>query len=172
MLLEALQDRSALAERLGVTLPEDWPGPDFGEIIPYLIEHLEANPSLIEWNANLIIHTLDRTVIGDIGFKGEPDGTGTIEIGYSIITAYRRQGYAFEAAQALVRWAFAQPGVRRVAAECLPDNPGSIRVLEKLGMKRVEWFEGVLRWELLKSPQRTQSSTEEGSKNLTTDEHR
>jgi len=47
--------------------------------------------------------------------------------------SYQGRGYATEMAQALVAWALRQPTVRRVTAECLEDNPASIRVLEKSG---------------------------------------
>lgn len=47
------------------------------------------------------------------------------------------RGYTTEMARALVGWVLEQPDVRRVTAECLEDNPGSIRVLEKTGFERV-----------------------------------
>ena len=53
------------------------------------------------------------------------------------------QGYATEAARALVDWALSQRRVFRVWTVCDVDNAASVRVLEKLGMVR----EGVLkRW--------------------------
>ena len=145
----ALQDRIALARALDdIKVPSEWPGPDFGEIIPFVIKHLEEQPDQVEWNANLIIHRADQVIIGDAGFRDGPDETGTIEIGYSIIPGYRRQGYAFEATQALVQWAFTQDEVKRIVAECVSDNPGSIRILEKLGMQQVSQVKNILRWEL------------------------
>ena len=87
-------------------------------------------------------------MIGDLGFKGKPNRRGTVEIGYRVAPAYRRQGYASEATRALVDWALAQGGVERITAECNPDNVGSIRVLEKLGMRRLESDGVLLRWEL------------------------
>ena len=54
----------------------------------------------------------ERQVIG----PGGPDATGTVEIGYSVLEEYQRRGYASEAVEALVAWAFLRPGVRRVAA--------------------------------------------------------
>ena len=41
-----------------------------------------------------------------------------------------------EAARAVVSHSFTTMGVQRVFAECRPENIGSIRVLEKLGMTR------------------------------------
>jgi len=99
----------------------------------------------------LVVHAADRVVIGDVGFKGRSDGADTVDIGYSILPGYRNQGYAYEAAQALIDWAFAQPGIARVIATCLPDNAPSIRVLEKLGMQRTgATASGMLGWTLSK----------------------
>ena len=95
-----------------------------------------------------MVHAAERTVIGDAGFKGKPGSQGMVEIGYSVLPAYRGQGFATEAARALVDWALAQPEVKRIIAECSPDNVASIRILEKLGMQRREANGGILRWEL------------------------
>ena len=46
------------------------------------------------------------------------------------------RGYTSEAAGALVDWAFGTLGLHRVWADCDPRNPGSSRVMEKLGMRR------------------------------------
>jgi len=89
-----------------------------------------------------------RVLIGDLGFKGKPDREGTVEIGYSVLPVYRRQGYAFEAVQALVGWAFAQQSVKRITAACSPDNAPSVRILERLGMQCLEADGSLLRWEL------------------------
>jgi ribosomal-protein-alanine N-acetyltransferase len=86
-------------------------------------------------------------VIGSMGCKAAPDDQGMVEIGYDIVPAYQGQGYATEMARAFVKWALDQALVRRVAAECLPDNWASIRVLEKLGMQRVAEHEDMLYWE-------------------------
>jgi len=48
--------------------------------------------------------------------------------------SYWGQGYATEAAAELVRYGFEQAGLRRIFAECHPDNLASARVLEKIGL--------------------------------------
>jgi len=49
--------------------------------------------------------------------RGPPDHEGIVEIAYGIVPAYRRQGYTFEAVQALVQWAFGHPAVTRITAQ-------------------------------------------------------
>jgi RimJ/RimL family protein N-acetyltransferase len=66
------------------------------------------------------------------------------DFGYILRRAVWRQGFAGEAASAVVAWAMAQPAIYRVWATCHPDNIASARVLEKAGLRA----EGRLaRWE-------------------------
>lgn len=143
----ALHDRAALAEHLGVHVPDEWPGPDYAEVLPGHLRELEGNPNTAAWSA-LLVHRADATLIGDAGFLSGPDPDGATEIGYSIIPAYRGRGLATEAVQALAAWALEQPGVRHVVAGCEPDNAASIRVLEKAGFRRDAVIEGLVRWTL------------------------
>lgn len=64
-----------------------------------------------------------------------------IEIGYWIGPPYWGCGYATEAAAAVVPFAFSHFGINKLVAKTSGGNLGSIKVLERLGMKQ----EGVLR---------------------------
>lgn len=145
-----LNNRDKLPELLGLSIPDNWPNPDYAEIMPIIVEGRRKDLSSAEW-IRLITHTTDRTVIGDIGFIEPPDAEGDVEFGYSIVSEYRGEGYATEAAKAIIEWAFKQPGVRRVIANCLNDNYASIRVLVKAGMRQLEPQDDLLRWERLKT---------------------
>ncbi|MDP9369366.1 MAG: GNAT family N-acetyltransferase [Chloroflexota bacterium] len=144
----ALHDRVALADRLRARVPAAWPGPDYAEVLPGQLRNLEPDPDAAIWSA-LLVHRADATLVGDAGFLGGPDPYGTVEIGYSIVPAYRGHGLATEAVQALTVWAFNQPGVCRVVASCAPDNRASIRVLEKAGFRHRGDIDkdGLLRWD-------------------------
>ncbi len=63
------------------------------------------------------------------------------EIGYWIGTPYWGQGYATEAARAVLRFGFEDLHLNRIAATHMVGNPASGRVMEKLGMH----YEGTLR---------------------------
>ncbi|MBN8217459.1 MAG: GNAT family N-acetyltransferase [Spirochaetes bacterium] len=63
------------------------------------------------------------------------------EMGYWIGHASWGQGFATEAARAVVAWAFDDGGVHRLYGQHFATNPASGRVLEKCGMKK----EGLLR---------------------------
>jgi RimJ/RimL family protein N-acetyltransferase len=63
------------------------------------------------------------------------------ELGFWIGVPYWGQGYATEAAQAILRYGFETLGLNRVYAHHMARNPASGRVLERTGMQH----EGVLR---------------------------
>jgi RimJ/RimL family protein N-acetyltransferase len=54
---------------------------------------------------------------------------------YAVSPSQQRHGYATEAAQALVEYAFRQLHVKRIVATTDYDNTGSIGVMKKLGMR-------------------------------------
>ena len=145
----ALNDRARLVEMLGVYVPKHWPGPDLAEALPSFIENMEKAPSEPAWDW-IAIHRKDLAVIGGIGFMGGPDEDGVVEVGYDIVPAYRKQGYATEMARSLIAWAFQEAGINVVTASCLDDNIGSIKVLENVGMRRLEPEEHMLKWGIRK----------------------
>ncbi len=100
----------------------------YQEMLQGCLDH----PEQWEWYAVWIIECKDGSHAGDLSFKGRGDD-GSVEIGYGIIETHRGQGYATEAVNAVVTWAFQQPGIIRVEAETEPDNQASQRVLEKCG---------------------------------------
>ena len=53
---------------------------------------------------------------------------------------YKRQGYAFEAAQAFFDYLFSQKGARRIYAYTEDHNLSSQHLCEKLGMRREGLF--------------------------------
>lgn len=68
---------------------------------------------------------------------------GVRELGYVLHRDFWGQGYAREAVATVIDHGFAAMGLRRIFADCDPDNAGSIRLLESLGFRR----EGHLRGE-------------------------
>jgi GNAT superfamily N-acetyltransferase len=67
---------------------------------------------------------------------GNP-GRASTEFGlfYAVSPDYRRNGYATEAARALIDYAFQHLRLKRVIAETDYDNIASIGVMRKLGMR-------------------------------------
>jgi|SRR6266496_1121693 len=103
---------------------------------------LAADPDNI-WLA--ITRLNDGRQIGGIGLRVELEHHHA-ELGYWLGVQYWRQGYATEAAQAVLRYGFEELGLHRIFASHFKQNPASARVLKKLGMR----YEGCQRQHLLK----------------------
>lgn len=97
------------------------------------------------WGSFVMVRRDGHEAIGTIGFKGGPDGTGTVEVGYGVCTSNQGKGFATEALVALVRLAY-ERGADVVVAETDDDNVASQRVLTKAGFTRVATREAFLVW--------------------------
>ncbi|MDQ0201537.1 GNAT family N-acetyltransferase [Neobacillus ginsengisoli] len=124
---------------------KQWPNKDFAEILSYIAASLEKNPEKAKWSG-LIIHKGDNTLIGELGCKGGPNEEGTVDIGYGVVPDYRGKGYTTEIVTALVSWLFTLPEVKMVTADCLHNNVGSQKVLEKAGFEKYKKDEELIYW--------------------------
>ena len=97
----------------------------------------EARPHWPRTDINLAIeHLADGRVIGSIRLGVRDEAARTGDIGYSLASAYWRQGLGAEAARAMLRAGFEVLKLRRIWAECDVRNVGSYGIMEKLGMRR------------------------------------
>ena len=77
---------------------------------------------------------VDDELAGGIGFiLGTGERAGTASLGYWLGRRYWGRGVMTEAVQGATKWAFETLRVRRVWANVMGANIGSIRVLEKAG---------------------------------------
>lgn len=83
----------------------------------------------------------DNKMIGRCDLTDVVPRVGRAEMGYALNKNYWGKGYATEAIQAVLKYAFETMNLNRVAATVLTDNAASIHLLEKVGMQR----EGTLR---------------------------
>lgn len=161
-----LPGHSKLSGSLNAIVPENWP-PDLYDqrAMEFCLKYYRENSDVSGWLLWYLLLRDERSnssvAVGIIGFKGKPANDGTVEIGYSVLSQYRRAGYASEAVSALTRWAFGHPEVTRVIGETFPNLIASIRVLERNGFLHIGAGseEGVIRYELKReqyesSPQR------------------
>lgn len=109
-------------------------GYPLGNHVKTYISSLRRYPRLLGWGVWLVRLKETGQIVGDAGFKGNPDIAGAVDIGYGFLPEHRGKGYATETARALVAWAF-EHGAGRVTAETLRDNAASIRVLRKAGFQ-------------------------------------
>jgi RimJ/RimL family protein N-acetyltransferase len=83
-------------------------------------------------------------LIGGCGLSVQSATHRVGEIGYCLHPDFWARGYMTEAAGALLALGFEQLQLHRIQASCDPENTGSRRVLEKIGMQ----LEGRLRQNL------------------------
>ncbi|WP_379159156.1 GNAT family N-acetyltransferase [Paenibacillus sp. sgz5001063] len=80
-----------------------------------------------------------RQLIGGCGIHVSESRQG--EIGYCFNPLFWRKGYTTEAAEAVLDFGFRELELHRIYATCRPENVGSAKVMQKLGMA----YEGHLR---------------------------
>ncbi len=88
-----------------------------------------------QWGMFQIILRETGVVIGDIGFHGPPDETGTVEIGFSIVEQYRGRGLVGESAVAICGLAWSRREVTRIIARAEEPNAASAGVLRHAGFR-------------------------------------
>ncbi|MCX7852998.1 MAG: GNAT family N-acetyltransferase [Caldilineales bacterium] len=98
-----------------------------------------------EWNArNLFIFgawdKITSIYVGE-SYLANPDwDVPRIEVGYFLLKEFTGKGYATEAANAAIRYAFEQLKVLRVDLRCAADNTASIQVAKRCGFTQEGCF--------------------------------
>jgi RimJ/RimL family protein N-acetyltransferase len=106
------------------------------DLVRLRVDELTAKPEIAPWLVRAIVRRADRIAIGTVGFHAAPDVRGRVELGYEVLPAFRRRGYASEAAVAIVQWA-AENGVRLVRASVSPENVASLAMIARMGFVHV-----------------------------------
>jgi RimJ/RimL family protein N-acetyltransferase len=134
---------------LRMATPEDLPAvfeirsrPEVGQWMPDLPTSYDAwvlaqgQRGAVE---RMVVVLLGEVVIGHLYLHVEVRDQATrsqAEIGWAFDPAHQGEGYATEAVLELLRACFEDLGVRRVVALAFADNAPSLRVMEKVGMRR------------------------------------
>ncbi|MFF0415331.1 GNAT family N-acetyltransferase [Kitasatospora sp. NPDC004745] len=121
----------------GVALDPHFVGDRARWIFGYRASQLAREPSAAPWITRAVVSEPDGVVVGDAGFHRPPDEDGTVEVGFTVVPAHRRQGYARAMLAALLLRAAAEPGIRTVRARISPDNTASLATVAGFGFARV-----------------------------------
>lgn len=113
----------AFADELGAEAPADWCASSLA-----LVARAAAIAAPVRAVA---VHKSEDAVVGDVRF--EPCGALRVEIGYAVAAHRRRQGYAVEAAGAVIDWLFSEAGAETIIAGCDRRNRASVKTLRRLG---------------------------------------
>jgi len=128
------------------------------DVSPAWLDGLRAATAGDPWvHGFAVVDRESNSVIGSVGFKQPPDADGMVEIAYGIVPGYQGRGFATEAAEAGVAFAFGDGRVSLLRAHTLPTPNASTRVLAKCGFERigevVDPEDGLVwRWERTKAP--------------------
>ena len=94
------------------------------------------------WVQLTVFERGSERLVGDVGLSPAEGEPGVIKVGYTITPEFQGLGYATEAIEALVAYAFDRLGADVVRAYASGENLPSHRVAEKVGMRLIERFHG------------------------------
>jgi RimJ/RimL family protein N-acetyltransferase len=88
------------------------------------------------WYQFVIERSEDGAVAGDIGVGFGVPGERQVELGWRILPAFQRRGYAREAVAGLISWLIEAHRVHRFVGIAASPNAASIALLRSLGFRR------------------------------------
>jgi RimJ/RimL family protein N-acetyltransferase len=100
--------------------------------------YLRSGPMAMVERLGFGLLAVERTGEGiPIGICGllRRETLADVDIGFAFLARYGGQGYAAEAAAAVLRWGQQTLGLRRIVAIVAPGNERSLRLLAKIGMQ-------------------------------------
>ncbi len=110
----------------------------YGMFFNPLIEEIEQSISENKWSNSPVFVARDNNgnFEGMIGLTVTPFLDGNYEVGYQLPESSWGKGIATKLSKFAFNIAFNELGAYKVGADCYAGNIGSIKVLEKVGMKK------------------------------------
>lgn len=135
-------DRAEASRRAGCAL-EQFPDEE-RPIAGTRLKDLAADPSYLPWSLRAIVLKAGLAFVGHCNFHSKPGAEylkdlapGAVELGYFVMPAFRRRGFAEEAALGMMDWAARLHGINRFVISISPDNSASVAMARKLGFARI-----------------------------------
>jgi RimJ/RimL family protein N-acetyltransferase len=100
----------------------------------YILKGPVASYEKNGFGLNLVILKETGESIGTCGLI-KRDTLDDVDIGYAFLPKFWSMGYAVESAFAVLQYGLMVHGLKRIVGITLPENKGSVRVLEKIGLK-------------------------------------
>jgi RimJ/RimL family protein N-acetyltransferase len=98
---------------------------------------LHAGHWVLYGYGNWVVEVKDTgATVGRVGLW-QPEGWPGLEVGWRLSREAWGHGYATEAARTSIEWGFANLEVEQLISVIHPDNERSMRVAERLGMRRL-----------------------------------
>jgi RimJ/RimL family protein N-acetyltransferase len=110
------------------------------EAAAFITERAAATQITADEDKIILAVEHDGHVIGDLLVRAGKLADRQAEIGWALNPGYHGRGLATEAARELLVMAFADLRMHRVWAQLDPRNDASVRLCERLGMRREAYF--------------------------------
>lgn len=125
-------------ELIGCAVPANWPPKDWEpHVHEILLRQYERYPEQVAWQRYVALTRADGRplLIGSVGAFWRQEAPTECEVGWSILPPHEGQGLATEAARALIAIVREDARITSVVAHTFPELAGSVRVMEKCGMR-------------------------------------
>lgn len=108
------------------------------EFVQMFLAQQQAQPR-IKFQLAIVLKASGH-LIGNCGIRKQSVDAYEADIGYELAPHQWGNGYATEAARAIVHFGFTDLHLHRIWSWCIAENIGSARVLAKLGMQPEGWL--------------------------------
>ncbi|HLG93958.1 MAG TPA: GNAT family protein [candidate division Zixibacteria bacterium] len=120
---------------------QNWTATREAELQAFIHDLKTAQPGTpAEWYQFAIELKSTKELIGDCALKVNKEDTKQGEIGFTLARQHQGKGLAVEAVSILLGYAFTKLELHRIIAITDCENSASIRLLERLGMRREGHF--------------------------------
>ncbi|MBZ4188334.1 GNAT family N-acetyltransferase [Niabella beijingensis] len=99
----------------------------------YILQRIRPQQARAGFGSFTVIRKTDHKRMGTCGLYQRENLTAP-DIGFAFLPRFEHRGYAFEAAQKVIEAGFSILKLERILAITAPDNTGSQRLLQKLGL--------------------------------------
>lgn len=108
------------------------------------LKDVRDDPDYLPWSLRAMALKPGLRFAGHFNFHSKPNADylkqlapGAVEMGYFVLSEFRRQGVAEEAALSMMDWAARTHGVARFVVSISPENGPSVAMARKLGFARI-----------------------------------
>lgn len=120
---------------------EGWVNYKLEQAVEFVKEQMTFEPGIAHTWFQIAIELKDTgSLIGDCAIHTLPQDINQVEIGFTLNPLYQNNGFAIEAVKCLLGYIFNVMNKHRVIAVTDVRNKSSIKLLEKIGMRREGHF--------------------------------
>jgi RimJ/RimL family protein N-acetyltransferase len=116
---------------------QDWESCTRRQADDFVREMAGSHPGVPgEWFQFAVADPMTDEHLGDVGLGVDADEPSRAELGFTFARAHQGKGYATEAVERVIAYAFEELGAEAVFATADARNDRSIALLERIGMRR------------------------------------